>query len=112
MTRPPPTASAWSRRDRSSPPPVKLPSLPPVTLDNTRVVVSSLKSLRDGLLITLRSLSEKPESATLAFPVGAKFVAAIPSNLLGEKLGGPSPVKDRKLTVPLAPYAPASFILK
>jgi alpha-mannosidase len=86
--------------------------LPPVSLDNNRVVVSSLKSLRDGLLITLRSLSEKPESATLAFPVGAKFVAAIPSNLVGEKLGGPSPVKDRKLTVPLAPYAPASFILK
>jgi alpha-mannosidase len=90
----------------------KTAALPPLSLDHPRVVVSSLKSLPEGLLVTLRSLSDKPETANLAFPAGAKFAAALPSNLLGEKRGEPSPVQDGKLTVPLDPYAPASFILK
>ena len=92
--------------------PGKTTVIPPFTLDNSRIVVSSLKSLGDGLLITLRSLSDKPESAALAFSVSTKFTSAIPSNLVGENLGEPILFKNRKLTVPLPPYAPASFLVR
>ncbi|MBM4091756.1 MAG: glycosyl hydrolase [Planctomycetes bacterium] len=38
---------------------------PPVSIDNCRVVVSSLKSEPEGLVVTLRSLSERPETVTI-----------------------------------------------
>ena len=92
--------------------PGKVAVAPPFTLDNPRIVVSSLKVLPDGLLVTLRSLSEGSESATLAFPSGTKYTVAVPSNLLGETLAGPISIKEAKLTIPLVPYDSNSFILR
>ena len=43
---------------------------PPVTIDNPRVVISSVKSETDGLVVTLRSLSDKPETVKLSFSSG------------------------------------------
>jgi alpha-mannosidase len=41
---------------------------PPVAIDNPRVVVSGIKSDAEGLVVTLRSLSDKPETVTLTRP--------------------------------------------
>jgi hypothetical protein len=38
---------------------------PPVSIDNCRVLVSSLKSEPEGLVVTLRSLSDRPETVTI-----------------------------------------------
>lgn len=47
------------------------PSKAPVALDNSRIVVSTLKPLADGVsLLRLRSLSDKPEALQLSFPGG------------------------------------------
>jgi hypothetical protein len=51
---------------------------PPLGIDNSRVVVSSLKAGADGLLVTLRSLSEHDERVTLAAPSGARTIAELP----------------------------------
>jgi alpha-mannosidase len=92
--------------------PGKVAVAPPFTLDNPRIVVSSLKVLPEGLLVTLRSLSDGSESATLAFPADTKYAVAVPSNLLGETLAGPISIKEAKLTIPLVPYDSNSFILR
>ncbi len=41
---------------------------PPVSIDNRRVVVSSIKSTPQGLVVTLRSLSDRPETVTITRP--------------------------------------------
>jgi hypothetical protein len=49
---------------------VKAPvtSASPVLLDNPRVVIASLRAEADGLAVTLRSLSDKPETVVLIRP--------------------------------------------
>lgn len=41
------------------------PVIPPVRIDNPRVVISSVKSGINGMFVTLRSLSERTESVTI-----------------------------------------------
>lgn len=41
---------------------------PPVSLDNRHVVVSSIKSEPEGLVVTLRSVSDRPEKVTITRP--------------------------------------------
>jgi hypothetical protein len=55
-----------------------------VTVDNPRVFVSSLKSSKDGktTLLTLRSVSDNAETATLTFPNGTnKQVSLLPCGI-------------------------------
>lgn len=44
---------------------------PLVFIDNRRVVVSSIKSTPQGLVVTLRSLSDRPETVTITRPGAA-----------------------------------------
>ena len=74
----------------------------PITIDNPRIVISSVKSEPAGLVVTLRSLSDKPETAKLGFPGGKPKSVRLCSiaGKTGEPIGN---------TVSMLPYGTATL---
>ena len=65
----------------------------------------------------MRETEAGPEQAgtsgelTVTLPSGAKFATATPVNLRGEKLGQAIPIESGRMSIQLAAFAPASFLL-
>jgi hypothetical protein len=66
----------------------------------------------EGTLLRLWELAGSTGQMTVTLPPEMKAVEAQPVNLRGVKLGEPLMVKDNQLSFSLAPFAPASFLLR
>jgi hypothetical protein len=92
--------------------------LPPtqggITLSRKGVAVTAFGPNPDGPGTVLRVWEQGAAagSLTVTLPGGAKFAAAMPVNLRGEKRGEPIRLVKNRLTFELNAYAPASFILE
>lgn len=65
----------------------------------------------DGILLRIWEQSGTAGDLTITLPDGDAFTSARPVNLRGEPAGDPMPVKSGAFTVPLKPFAPASFVM-
>jgi hypothetical protein len=104
------------RTARSHQPAGPLPvSQPGLTLSRKGVMITAFGEDPDGNSGTLLRLWEQggtSGSLTVTLPGGLDARTAQPVNLRGEKIGAPIPLKDRKFSLDLPAYAPASFILQ
>ena len=84
-----------------------------VSLSRKGVAVTAFGPNPDGDGAILRVWEQGGITGKLevTLPMGAKYAAAQPVNLRGEKCGEPVKIADGKLTFDLHAYAPASFIL-
>ncbi len=90
-------------------------SQPGLVLSRKGVMVTAFGEDPDGHPGTLLRLWEQggiggPLVVTL--PAGLKATTALPVNLRGEQTGPPIAIADRRLSLALPAYAPASFILR
>ncbi|MBM4094292.1 MAG: hypothetical protein FJ276_33520, partial [Planctomycetes bacterium] len=85
-----------------------------LTVSRPGVVVTAFGANPDGpgTLLRVWEMAGQPGELTITLPEGAKFLAATPVNLRGEKTGQPIAIADGNLTVTLPAYSPASFILQ
>jgi hypothetical protein len=75
-------------------------------------VVTAFGDNPDGEGTLLRVWEMAGVSGELTVTLPGKFTSATPVNLRGETIGQWSPIRERKISLPLAAYAPASFLLK
>ncbi|MRR24367.1 hypothetical protein EG830_15450 [bacterium] len=65
----------------------------------------------DGTLMRLWEQSGISGDVTVSFPEGSGWTKAQPVSLRGEKTGKAVSIRDRKLTIRLGAYSPASYVL-
>ncbi|MFO1528943.1 MAG: hypothetical protein U1F77_04190 [Kiritimatiellia bacterium] len=82
-----------------------------VSVSRPGVLVTAFGANPDGEGTLLRVWEQSGVGGELVLTVPGRFGSATPVDLRGEITGPPLPVRGGKLSFPLDPYAPASFLL-
>ncbi|MCC6124057.1 MAG: hypothetical protein IT426_03780 [Pirellulales bacterium] len=65
----------------------------------------------EGIVLRLWELAGRNGECQVMLPVGMNAAAMQPVDLRGRPSGNPLPVSDRRFTIPLRAFAPASFVI-